>query len=196
MHLKISIENLSWAAFHAERDMRQPIPAISAILLIFKHNANTAAMMRHCMCVIQAAVAKLNPGQTPVITVDQPPYALMKQIQWHWPSKFCEDKYVMMLGGLHTEMAAWRMLGHRLSGAGWIQYLVQAGIATTGVSESVLCAANVKRTRYAHNVTASALYCHLSRLYRKFCDDHPDELVPSFGQWWDSAEKSSVQFCY
>jgi len=56
-------------------------------------------------------------------------------------SKFGEDNYVIMLGGLHTELAGRRMLGHWLNVSGWIQCLVQAGIAATGVSESFLCAA-------------------------------------------------------
>jgi len=75
--------SLSWAAFHAEQDSRlMPLSAISALLPLFQHAPNTPAMMQHSMMVIKAAVKMLNHSQTPVITVDQPLYALMKQLQW------------------------------------------------------------------------------------------------------------------
>ena len=48
---------LSWASFHAELDTREkrPLPII-ALLPLFRHSANTAAMIRHSLTVIQAAV--------------------------------------------------------------------------------------------------------------------------------------------
>ena len=189
--------NVSWAAFHAEQDDCVARPcAISALLPLFRHAANTPAMMRHCLIVIRDVVSKLNPRQIPVVAVDQPLYALMKQIQWHFPRGFGEDKFVVLLGGLHTEMAGLRMLGHWLNGSGWIQCLIQAGIATPGVAESFLTASHVKRTRYVHTVTAAALFINLRQMYVDFCDRNADEAVVSFGQWRADCEQSSVQFLY
>ncbi len=54
----------------------------------------TVAMIRHSMDVIKSAVEHLNVGQTPVITFDQPLYALAKQIQWKWSEKYGEDTLV------------------------------------------------------------------------------------------------------
>jgi len=61
--------------------------------------------MRHCLTVVDAVVKKLSPSQTRVVTADQSLYALMKQIQWQWPNSFGEDKFVVLLGELHIEMA-------------------------------------------------------------------------------------------
>ena len=61
------------------------------------------------MDVVKNAVENLNTGQTPVLTFDQPLYALAKQIQWKWPEKYGEDQFVVMFGGLHIEMAALRL---------------------------------------------------------------------------------------
>ena len=44
---------------------------------------------------------KLNPGQSPVFTGDQPVYALSKQIQWLYPDEF--KNVVMFMGPLHIE---------------------------------------------------------------------------------------------
>ncbi len=63
------------------------------------------------MNVVKAAVEHLNPGQTPVLTMDQPLYAIAKQIQWNWPDTHGEEKYVIVFGGLHIEMAALKALG-------------------------------------------------------------------------------------
>jgi len=128
-------ENMSWSAFYADHDTHQINPCtVSVLLPLFRHTANSPAMMRHCLTVVDAVVKKLSPSRTPVVTVDQPLYTLMKQIQWQWPDSFGEDKFVVLLGGLHIEMALLRMLGHWLNGSGWIQCLVQAGVATAGVA--------------------------------------------------------------
>jgi len=68
-------------------------------------------MIKNSLYVIRSAVNHLNTGQIPVVTFDPPLYALAKQIQWKWPADFGEDKYVIVFGGLHIEMAALKTLG-------------------------------------------------------------------------------------
>ena len=63
--------------------------------------------------------------------MDQPLYALAKQIQWSWPD-LSEEKFVVMLGGLHIEMVIQSMLGKWLEGSGWSSALAEAGIVTSG----------------------------------------------------------------
>ncbi|KAI8486964.1 hypothetical protein Bbelb_352240 [Branchiostoma belcheri] len=58
----------------------------------FHENAHTAAIVKHSMDVVRAAVDHLNPGQTPVMTSDQPLFAIAKAIHWKWPKKYGEDK--------------------------------------------------------------------------------------------------------
>ncbi|KAJ8385807.1 hypothetical protein AAFF_G00181630 [Aldrovandia affinis] len=106
-------------------------------------------MIRHSMDVVKNAVEHLNPGQTPVVTFDQPLFALAKQIQWKWPESYGEDQIVVMFGGLHIEMVALKTLGDWLQGSGWVQALVQAEIATAGTADSFLRASHVLRTRRA-----------------------------------------------
>lgn len=60
-------------------------------------------MIRHSMDIIKRSVEHLNPGQVPVITVDEPLFAIAK---WNWPESYGEHKFVVLLGGLHIEMAA------------------------------------------------------------------------------------------
>ena len=104
---------------------------------------------------MQDIVAYLNPGQVPVITADQPIYALAKQVQWHWPEQYGEDKYLVMFGGLHIEMAALKSIGTLLQGSGWTGALVEAGVVSSGTAESILSVASVTRTRQMHQVTCS-----------------------------------------
>ena len=120
-------------------------------------------MIRHSINVVTKAVNHLNPGQTPVVTFDQPLFALAKQIQWMWPESYGEDKLVVMFSGLPIEMAA-QKLGDWLPGSGWVNALVQAQITTPGTTDSFLRAPHVGCTKRAHQVTAAALYIlqHLS----------------------------------
>ena len=55
--------------------------------------------------------AASQPGQTPVVTFDQPLFALAKQIQWKWPQEYGEQKFVVVFGGLHIEIAALKTVG-------------------------------------------------------------------------------------
>ena len=75
-----------------------------------------------------------------------------------------EDKFVIMFGGLHIEMASLRTLGDWLLGSRWVETLVQAEVTTAGNADS-LDAAHVARTRFAHQVTAAALYILQYRAY-------------------------------
>ena len=94
----------------------------------------------------RTAKEQVNPGQTPVVTLDQPLFALAKQIQWKWPEKYGEDKMVLMFGGLHIEIAVLKTLGDWLRGSGWVRALVQAEIAKSGTADSFLRVAHVTRT--------------------------------------------------
>ena len=81
-------------------------------------------MIRHGMNVINDVVQHLNPGQTPVVAMDQPLFALAKIIQWNMPETHGEDRYVAMFGGLHIEITAFKALGEFLDESGWVNALV------------------------------------------------------------------------
>jgi hypothetical protein len=51
------------------------------LLPLFPDQAKSVAMISHAMNVVKKAVEILNPGQVPIITVDQPLYAVAKQTQ-------------------------------------------------------------------------------------------------------------------
>ena len=100
---------ISWSAYHAA--LQQPVKpaAIIALLPLFIDSAHSIAIIKHSMTIVQAAIRRINPGQTPVLTVDQPLFALAKQIQWTWPDTLGEDHFVIILGGVHIEMAVLRV---------------------------------------------------------------------------------------
>ena len=79
-------------------------------------------------------------------------------MQWTFPDVFAEDKFVVMLGGLHIEMALWSTMGDLLRGSGWPETLTKAGLVKTeAAATAFLKASNVIRTRYAHQVTVMVL---------------------------------------
>ena len=96
---------------------------------MFVENAHTLAMIAHRIPVTKSAVQHVNPSHTPVIALDQPLFALAKQLQWTL-AEFSEAQFVVMLGGLHIEMASFKMLGKWLSGSGWADVMCNAGVAT------------------------------------------------------------------
>ena len=61
--------------------------------------------------------------------------AIAKKIQWNWPSTYGEKKSVIMLGGLHIELAVLKAIGSWIEDSGWTNALVQAGVTTPGTAD-------------------------------------------------------------
>ena len=99
--------------------------------------------------------------------MDQPLFAIAKNIQWKWPSVYGESKCVIMFGGLHIELPALKTAGNLLESSGWTGALVQAGVATSGKADSFLKAAHITRTRRAHQVTACVLHQALEEAHQE-----------------------------
>ena len=150
--------NVSWAAFHAaaQTDPVNPISVI-ALLPLFPEKSATIAMIKHGMEYLRKITNYLNPGQTPVMAFDQPLFALAKYVQWSWPQSLGEQCFVVMLGGLHIEMALWNTVGDLLDQSGWTTALCEAGVATAGVADSFLKVSHLTRTRRSHQITALVL---------------------------------------
>lgn len=187
---------ISWAAFHASRQQKNPVLlSHSSLLPLFKESAHSIAMVRHAMVIIRAAVHKLNPQQIPVVTFDQPLYAIAKQVQWNWQADFGESHCVVMLGGLHIEMAAFKTLGDWLDGSGWTDSLVHAGVASIGTADSFLKAVHITRTRHAHQITAAALHSLQKKAYTQYLETVVGELM-NFESWCDERKRDCPQFKY
>ena len=189
---------ISWAAFHASRQPTTAyVPAVISLLPMFYENAHSIAMILHAMNMIKAVVNHLNPGQTPVIALDQPLFALGKLIQWNWPSTHGEKNFILMLGGLHIEMAAFKLLGDWLDGSGWTSALVAAEVATGGVADSFIKATHVTRTRRVHQVTATCLFILQSKAYSDYLGTLENGEEPlQFTDWVNKMSKERPQFLY
>ena len=61
-------------------------------------------MIHYAMLLIHQQTEYLNPGQTPIMTADQPLFALAKEIQWLKPDVLGENKLLVLMGDLYTEM--------------------------------------------------------------------------------------------
>ena len=185
-------EYISWAAYHA--NLIDPAGsskvALTSLLPLFHHQANSVAMIRHSMDVVKAAISSLNPGQVPIITCDQPLYALAKQIQWNWPAVYGEEYFFVMFGGMHIEMAA------LLESSGWTEALVQAGVATAGTADSFVKVSHLTRTRRTHQVTASSLYLLLEDAYSGFCKEIGNDSgqIMSLEKWCTERAGTCPQF--
>ena len=70
-------EIVSWGAFHScDLSSSPTASALSALLPLFPDQAKSIAMIRHAVDIIKLSVNHLNPGQVPVIALDQPLFAI------------------------------------------------------------------------------------------------------------------------
>ena len=146
----VSSQNtVSWAAYHASQQQQLVnIPAITALLPLFSEKADTPAIVKHGMSLVQAITACLNPDHSliPVLACDQPIFAQCKYTQWKWPDIYGEDKMIIMLGGLHVEKVLWYSVGDLLAFSGSTEALTKADVATSGTADSFLKASHITRT--------------------------------------------------
>ena len=126
---------------HTMLQCHHQVQSLKALLPLF-HVAHSPAMICQAFDVIRSAVQNLNPGQVPVLTTDQPLYAIGKLAQRNWHDKYGEIQFALMLGGLHTETAALKALGDFLDGSGWTTVLTNAGVTSTGRADSIIHASH------------------------------------------------------
>ena len=150
-HSKNTTAMVSLSAFHGKRQKHVNARCQSSLLPLFAEAAHSIAMIKHAITVVMKAVEHLNPGQAAVIAFDQPLYALAKQIKWRFPDMMGEDKLIVMLGGLHIELAVLEAIGSWLLGSGWTEVVAQAGITTTERAESLVTSAHY----YAYKISPS-----------------------------------------
>ena len=164
--------DVTWSAHHASQKRGLPFEvSITSLLPLLRDQAHSVATVKHVMDKIKDIVTFLNPGQVPVIAADQPIYAVAKQVQWHWPENYGEDKFIVMFGGLHIEMAALKSIGTLLQDSGWTGALMEAGVASPGTAESFLTASSITRTRQMHQITACSLYKLLKAAYTDYSNE-------------------------
>ena len=143
------------------------------------------------MDVERQAIQFLNPAQIPITTFDQPLFALAKFVQWKWPDTHGEKVHVIMLGGLHTEMALWNTLGDVLEGSGWTAAPTQADVASSAMADSYLKATHLTRTRHAHQVTLLTLHKLRKEAFMLTDGSNDEESVKA---WRNSMQKNSATF--
>ena len=129
-HVSITETPITWSTYHAFKnwvlDFR---PNISALLPLLPEQAHSVATMEHAMQKVKETTSYLRLDQVPVVTVSHPLFAVAKQIEWQWHKPFGEDKFVVILGGLHIiEMAAFKTIGNLLKESMWTAVLTEAQI--------------------------------------------------------------------
>ena len=188
---------VSWAAYRASKS--SPLshqPALISLLPMFTENAYSLAMISiaHAINVISSAVKHLNPSQIPVVAVDQPLFALAKQIQWKIDGAYDESHIVVMFG-LHIEMATFKALGKWVLGSGWPEALTNATVASPGVANSFLTASHITRTRRAHQVTAARLHLLMKKAYEEYSKtEEIDGPTRPFDEWREEKMRKCPQF--
>ena len=150
---------------------------------MFRDKANTPAMIKHGIDVLSEITNHVNPGQVPVMTVDQPLFAIAKKIQWKWPDTYGEKHLVVLLGGLHIEMNVLSLMGTFLEGSDRSHVLTRAEVMTEGRVAGVIKGSNTSTGQWAHQVSVVSLYILMRRSYSEYKSVTPNEEQLCFEDW-------------
>ena len=99
------------------------------------------------MSIVQKAIKFLNSNQVPIDVSDQPVYALSKDVQIRYPETFGDQRYITLLGDLHTEHTVLQMHGKLIKGSGLDSVLLHSDLSTQGTS-AIVDANDIKRAWY------------------------------------------------
>lgn len=105
--------------------------------------------------LIRSAVIMLNRGQTYVFIFYQPLFTVVKSIQWNLPWMYREQNFVIIFGGLHIEMAAFKAYGSWLHDSERTSVLVNTVVTSPSTVDSFLKASHVTKSQKTHQVTAN-----------------------------------------
>ena len=97
-------------------------------------NAHATALLSRVMNLVKKAVERLNPNQTPVLTMDQPLPAIAKEIQWLCPDSFSNNNIVITIGWGRVGVFMLRWPGEWLNVSGWPSAITTAGIVLQNLS--------------------------------------------------------------
>ena len=91
-----------------------------------------------------------------------------------------------MFGGLHIEMAAFKVLGEWQEAFGWTHALAQANVASSGTADSFLKTSRVTKTRRAYQVTACSLFILLHAAHSEYTLECIGDTALEFANWCET----------
>jgi len=147
------------------------------------------------MNIIQLITNHVNTGQTPVLTVDQPLYAIAKKVQYVWLEEYRDRQFVVMMDGFHIEMIMLNVIGDSL-GSDWIHVMTSANITTDGREFVLQKGSYWSRDQWAYQVTAAALFVLLRRSYDAYHMMTPDSQTLDFDMCCKDMVLDHIQFYY
>lgn len=120
--------NYSWASFHAsQQDPENICVGINSLLPLFSEDSMSVSMVAHGLDLLKNMTHILNPGQIPVMWMDQPLYKTAKLLQWNFPGTYGEEKFVIMFAPFHIEQAFLRLIGQFVDSSGWTDVVQNSG---------------------------------------------------------------------
>ena len=116
-----------------------------------------------------------------------------------WPSMHGEEKYTVLKGGPHVEMALLNVLGNWLDGSGWLAIMAASNVTREGKADALQSGSQTLTVHCTHQVTpAAALFCLQSQAFTAYTESlGSDSLeMKSFDEWCAAMESSYTQFFY
>ena len=86
-------------------------------------------------------------GQIPADTVDQPVFALAKELMIRFADKFGPDKYFCLVRRLHIQKSLLIICGQVIKGGGLDEIMYACSLSIVG-ADSLVTVNDIKRVRY------------------------------------------------
>ena len=102
-----------------------------------------------------------------------------------------------MFGGLHAEMAVFKIVGEWLADSECKHAIIEVKVSLEGTADSFAKVNHLTKTRHAHQFTAAALYILQQKAYEKYKLYLSAEKAPLlFPKWCIKMCEEQPQFSY
>ena len=120
---------------------------------LINKKVKTLKLQYHCMGIIKKIIYFTNKDQVPIDALDQPAYAISKEVQICYPLEFWPEKYICALGDLRMEHTGFLVHGDFIKGSGLDILFLHSKLSTNGTS-AVVDVNDIKPSRYCLQVFA------------------------------------------
>lgn len=167
-----SSEKQPWAEYFSCQRINPSVidvdrtPGNHSLMPLINEQISSLKAQYHIMNIVKKTSHFLNQHQVPIDVSDQPVFAYSQEIQLRYPDIFGYDKYITLLGDLHTEHTILQMHGLLIKGSGLDTALLHCKLSTEGTS-AIVDANDIKRARYCLQVTVIVIFEMLKVAHEK-----------------------------
>ena len=148
-------QNLLWILIRLHSSQRgQQVPSWTGFVSVINQPITDYKTVQECLRFAEEATGEV--GQKYVkTTFDLGVCMKAYPILWNWPERY--SNHIVLLGSFHLACAFMNMIGKKMAGSGWTDFLLEADLVGSGSVHGVITGKHYERAMHCHKNMLEAL---------------------------------------